>query len=325
MRKSWSTADGHTYERIAIEQWLATSATSPKTNELLPHTHLVPNHALRSMILDWHTNQQHNAPSFNSSEPASIVAMNTLHPTVEAVLPLLQPIAVAAAVCPPAVLGDDEADDYARPKAALHFERQFPYLLSIGGYFTGDPSLSTFVLEEYPQKSLKAYWLELVQLETSKGRKPDLNKVAAFLARYSSSDVSNLHNRLTRLRITSKRVYECYRKHKSLGKLRRHLEGEQPVPLSDSQRQLRKEQKRYAERGKRSREHAHLEEDRVKKLLHTMQAVVAEQCVQVTKSTLQSITVQVARIQTDARWEVCKTRGVEGKVRLRKVCNGQCA
>ena len=45
--------DGYTYERFAIEQWLIVYTTSPKTNEELLSTRLVPNHALRSMIQDW--------------------------------------------------------------------------------------------------------------------------------------------------------------------------------------------------------------------------------------------------------------------------------
>ncbi|EGB11855.1 hypothetical protein AURANDRAFT_19864, partial [Aureococcus anophagefferens] len=43
--------DGHTYERVAIEQWFATGKrTSPKTNESLPSTVVRPNHAVKSMI-----------------------------------------------------------------------------------------------------------------------------------------------------------------------------------------------------------------------------------------------------------------------------------
>lgn len=44
-------ADGHSYERACIEAWLASGrGTSPKTNMPLPHTSLVPNINLRSMI-----------------------------------------------------------------------------------------------------------------------------------------------------------------------------------------------------------------------------------------------------------------------------------
>ena len=43
--------DGHTYERVAIEQWLATGrGTSPATNERLENTTLVPNHMAKKLI-----------------------------------------------------------------------------------------------------------------------------------------------------------------------------------------------------------------------------------------------------------------------------------
>ena len=53
------TADGQTYERIAIENWLARQqaqqrpCTSPLTGEPLVHTHLVPNIVLRGMIREF--------------------------------------------------------------------------------------------------------------------------------------------------------------------------------------------------------------------------------------------------------------------------------
>eukprot|EP00475_Leptophrys_vorax_P005689 TRINITY_DN13434_c0_g1_i2.p1 TRINITY_DN13434_c0_g1~~TRINITY_DN13434_c0_g1_i2.p1 ORF type:complete len:534 (-),score=41.30 TRINITY_DN13434_c0_g1_i2:304-1719(-) len=46
-------ADGHTYEKLAIESWLETNDMSPMTNQKLPHKLLVANHAVRAMILDW--------------------------------------------------------------------------------------------------------------------------------------------------------------------------------------------------------------------------------------------------------------------------------
>ncbi|EOD24121.1 hypothetical protein EMIHUDRAFT_238947, partial [Emiliania huxleyi CCMP1516] len=46
-------ADGHAYERTAIERWLASKSTSPLTGGELEHSILVPNHMLRRMIRDW--------------------------------------------------------------------------------------------------------------------------------------------------------------------------------------------------------------------------------------------------------------------------------
>lgn len=45
-------ADGHSYERAAIEKWLQARQTSPCTNAPLPHKNLVPNHALRNLIAE---------------------------------------------------------------------------------------------------------------------------------------------------------------------------------------------------------------------------------------------------------------------------------
>ncbi|EOD28926.1 hypothetical protein EMIHUDRAFT_114004 [Emiliania huxleyi CCMP1516] len=52
-------ADGQSYERTAIERWLATKSTSPLTGGELDHPYLTPNHPyltpnmLRRMIRDW--------------------------------------------------------------------------------------------------------------------------------------------------------------------------------------------------------------------------------------------------------------------------------
>jgi len=43
------TADGLTYERSAIQNWLERNSTSPLTGEVLPHKQLLPNHMARSM------------------------------------------------------------------------------------------------------------------------------------------------------------------------------------------------------------------------------------------------------------------------------------
>ena len=46
-----TAADGHTYERVAIEEWLATgSRTSPTTNEPLQSTALIPQHTMKKLV-----------------------------------------------------------------------------------------------------------------------------------------------------------------------------------------------------------------------------------------------------------------------------------
>ena len=66
-------ADGHSYERIAIEEWLEKNETSPMTNENLSHQNLVPNHALRQIIIeqqdrDLAENSQHLSNTFKRSQ-----------------------------------------------------------------------------------------------------------------------------------------------------------------------------------------------------------------------------------------------------------------
>ena len=43
-------ADGHTYERIHIHQWLSKHNTSPMTNEVLENKTLIPNHVLKALV-----------------------------------------------------------------------------------------------------------------------------------------------------------------------------------------------------------------------------------------------------------------------------------
>ena len=43
-------ADGHTYERAAIQHWLQGSSLSPVTGDKLPHTRLVPNVLVKSAL-----------------------------------------------------------------------------------------------------------------------------------------------------------------------------------------------------------------------------------------------------------------------------------
>ena len=54
MRDPVTAADGHSYERTAIEQWLASSDLSPLTGQRLPHKQLTRSHALRNAIEEEH-------------------------------------------------------------------------------------------------------------------------------------------------------------------------------------------------------------------------------------------------------------------------------
>jgi hypothetical protein len=43
-------SDGHSYERVFIEEWLQESEVSPMTGAPLLNTTLIPNHSLKSLI-----------------------------------------------------------------------------------------------------------------------------------------------------------------------------------------------------------------------------------------------------------------------------------
>ena len=46
-------ADGHTYERAAIAEWIVRRTTSPKTGEALESMTIFPNHSIRRQIREW--------------------------------------------------------------------------------------------------------------------------------------------------------------------------------------------------------------------------------------------------------------------------------
>ncbi|KAL3524129.1 hypothetical protein ACH5RR_016963 [Cinchona calisaya] len=53
MDDPYVAADGYTYDRKAIEEWLEENNTSPVTNLILPHKSLFPNYTLLSAIVEW--------------------------------------------------------------------------------------------------------------------------------------------------------------------------------------------------------------------------------------------------------------------------------
>lgn len=53
MNDPYVASDGYTYDRKAIETWLNMNDKSPMTNLPLPSVNLIPNHSLRSAILEW--------------------------------------------------------------------------------------------------------------------------------------------------------------------------------------------------------------------------------------------------------------------------------
>ena len=53
MKDPVMTADGYSYERSAIAQWLQNQNTSPMTNEVLAHINITPNYALKGAIVEF--------------------------------------------------------------------------------------------------------------------------------------------------------------------------------------------------------------------------------------------------------------------------------
>lgn len=49
-------ADGHTYEKVAVQEWLLHHTTSPVTGDFLAHTRLVPNFLIKTVLA---RHQQH--------------------------------------------------------------------------------------------------------------------------------------------------------------------------------------------------------------------------------------------------------------------------
>ncbi|KAK9724674.1 hypothetical protein RND81_05G091300 [Saponaria officinalis] len=57
MDDPYVAADGYTYDREAIQQWLAENNTSPTTSQPLPHKFIMPNYTLLEAIKQWKSKQ----------------------------------------------------------------------------------------------------------------------------------------------------------------------------------------------------------------------------------------------------------------------------
>ena len=63
MERPVIAADGHTYDRSSIEDWLARgNTTSPTTGAPLEHLHLADNHLVKSMVAEYVDTGRYNAP-----------------------------------------------------------------------------------------------------------------------------------------------------------------------------------------------------------------------------------------------------------------------
>eukprot|EP00047_Mylnosiga_fluctuans_P023814 m.146511 g.146511 ORF g.146511 m.146511 type:complete len:568 (+) comp9697_c0_seq25:130-1833(+) len=80
MRDPVSTADGHTFEREAIERWLASSSRSPITNLPLPTREVTANYALRKATMEFLSQPPSEANMIPLAELAVSPAVGEPHP-----------------------------------------------------------------------------------------------------------------------------------------------------------------------------------------------------------------------------------------------------
>merc|ERR1712166_1179178 len=53
-------ADGFTYERSALKDWLSQRRTSPQNHQPLPHFNVYPNHEKKNQIAQWKADREDN-------------------------------------------------------------------------------------------------------------------------------------------------------------------------------------------------------------------------------------------------------------------------
>ncbi|ETV94706.1 hypothetical protein, variant 1 [Aphanomyces invadans] len=78
-------SDGHSYERTSITQWFRSNSTSPITNAVVHHKHLVPNHALKQAI---HEFRDRFAPFFDCDKSSK----RPVPGSTPVLLPMLEPL-----------------------------------------------------------------------------------------------------------------------------------------------------------------------------------------------------------------------------------------
>lgn len=99
MREPVLAADGRTYERDAIEQWLASNSTSPMTRKPMESTKLLPNLALKTLIREHEASVQ--AQLLATAEPLKAARMKSHARHLEEKSKLEERLADACAGMPP--------------------------------------------------------------------------------------------------------------------------------------------------------------------------------------------------------------------------------
>jgi hypothetical protein len=83
-------SDGHTYDRKDIQNWFKTHDTSPHTNEPFEHKMLIPNIAIRKLVIAWREKHGLPVPSFGAPARAQAVGGGAAAPQI------LKPAALCA-------------------------------------------------------------------------------------------------------------------------------------------------------------------------------------------------------------------------------------
>ena len=73
-------ADGHTYERDMITEWLRVRRTSPLTNERLASDALIPNLTLKKVIDAWNATQRGGGPADDGAPPPGVIIGKVVTP-----------------------------------------------------------------------------------------------------------------------------------------------------------------------------------------------------------------------------------------------------
>ena len=107
---------GRSYERTAIESWLATHDTCPSTGvQLFGHRELIPNFALKNSIDEWKARIDRALQALNHTVPFKNITVGELLArgrTKDVLRGLLlgKPVAVCVLKGPAEAVGDREAD-----------------------------------------------------------------------------------------------------------------------------------------------------------------------------------------------------------------------
>jgi hypothetical protein len=117
-------ADGQTYDRKSIMQWLSSSNTSPITRQPLYSNQIYPNFALKSAMQRWQ-DEKKRAQAHPPSTPLLSYQMSSPHPFYT------KPAKVPAQIKPPVRLQESPILIYESPEAQIQHQTRTVKLVLI--------------------------------------------------------------------------------------------------------------------------------------------------------------------------------------------------